>query len=74
MYCRFHQVRSYDRNIAVNVWWKHETNFVPSQCAQTKTKDFPTLDKFHFSALASNGNPYAKENEGQDEQGPEDLM
>ncbi|KXJ22797.1 lysine-specific demethylase 8 [Exaiptasia diaphana] len=67
----FHQVRSYDRNIAVNVWWKHVSNFVPSQCSQTKTKDFPTLDKFQFSALSANGDSYSQQNE---ERGPEDLI
>lgn len=67
---RFHQVRSYQRNIAVNVWWKHVPNFVPRKCRETKTKDNPTLDKFHFSSLAANGDPYSEESE----QGPEDLV
>jgi len=67
MCCRFHQVRSYDRNIAVNVWWTHLPDFVPSQCDQTKKDNIPTLDQFHFSALAANG-AY----NGQ--QGPSDLV
>ena len=44
---RFHQVRSYDRNIAVNVWWTHKTNFIPKDCNMEANQ---TLDKFHFSS------------------------
>ncbi|KAK3735817.1 hypothetical protein QZH41_019916 [Actinostola sp. cb2023] len=64
----FHQVRSYDRNIAVNVWFKHKADFVPSNCDLAKSKEPQTLDKFLFSALAL---------EGQDEEeatGPLDLI
>lgn len=45
---RYHQVRSYDRNIAVNVWWKHKADFIPSDCDMEPNQ---TLDKFKFAAL-----------------------
>lgn len=45
---RYHQVRSYDRNIAVNVWWKHKADFIPTDCDMEPNQ---TLDKFKFSAL-----------------------
>lgn len=44
----FHQVRSYDRNIAVNVWWKHKAAFIPQDCDMEPNQ---TLDKFNFSSL-----------------------
>jgi len=44
----FHQVRSFDRNIAVNVWWKHKTSFIPQDCIMEPNQ---TLDKFVFSSL-----------------------
>ncbi|KAL9969293.1 hypothetical protein ACROYT_G021492 [Oculina patagonica] len=57
----YHQVRSYDRNIAVNVWWKHKADFIPSDCDMEPNQ---TLDKFRFSAL---------EKESSNEE-PADLM
>ena len=45
---RFHQVRSYDRNIAVNVWWKHKAAFIPQDCDMEPNQ---TLDRFNFSSL-----------------------
>ena len=45
---RFHQVRSYDRNIAVNVWWTHKPDFIPKDCDMEPNQ---TLDKFNFSSL-----------------------
>lgn len=45
---RYHQVRSYDRNIAVNVWWKHIPDFVPQDCDMEPNQ---TLDNFKFSSL-----------------------
>lgn len=41
-------MRSYDRNIAVNVWWKHKADFIPSDCDMEPNQ---TLDKFKFAAL-----------------------
>ncbi|XP_068755514.1 tRNA wybutosine-synthesizing protein 5-like [Montipora capricornis] len=49
----FHQVRSYDRNIAVNVWWRHKTDFIPQDCDMEPNQ---TLDKFNFSSLQEEGN------------------
>ena len=48
-------MRSYDRNIAVNVWWQHKTGFIPQDCIMEPNQ---TLDKFVFSSLqqeADNG-------------------
>jgi len=46
---RFHQVRSYDRNIAVNLWWKHTPGFVPEDCDGVEQNK--TLDKVTFTSL-----------------------
>lgn len=46
---RFHQVRSYDRNIAVNLWWKHTPGFVPEDCDGFEQNQ--TLDKVTFTSL-----------------------
>lgn len=46
---RFHQVRSYDRNIAVNLWWQHKANFVPKDCEGMEQNQ--TLEKFTFTTL-----------------------
>ena len=61
---RFHQVRSYDRNIAVNVWWTHKVNFIPKDCNMEPNQ---TLDKFNFSSLQA-------ESSDQEQAGPPDLM
>ena len=61
---RFHQVRSYDRNIAVNVWWTHKVNFIPKDCNMEPNQ---TLDKFNFSSLEA-------ESSDQGQAGPPDLM
>lgn len=58
----YHQVRSYDRNIAVNVWWKHQADFIPTDCDMEPNQ---TLDKFKFAAL---------EKEDSSDEEPEDLM
>ena len=50
---RYHQVRSYDRNIAVNVWWKHVAQFIPQDCDMEPNQ---TLDKFKFSFLEEGAN------------------
>lgn len=50
----FHQVRSFDRNIAVNVWFQHKADFVPKKCNMEPGQ---TLDKFKFSSLEENGDP-----------------
>ena len=55
-------MRSYDRNIAVNVWWKHKAGFIPSDCDM---EPYQTLDKFKFAVLE-------KDNSSDEE--PEDLM
>lgn len=55
-------MRSYDRNIAVNVWWKHKADFIPSDCDMEPNQ---TLDKFKFAAL---------EKEDSSDEAPEDLM
>lgn len=60
----FHQVRSYDRNIAVNVWWTHKVNFIPEDCNMEPNQ---TLDKFNFSSLEA-------ESSDQEQAGPPDLM
>jgi len=57
----YHQVRSYDRNIAVNVWWKHRADFIPQDCDMEPNQ---TLDKFNFSSLQ----------EETSNQGPPDLI
>lgn len=46
---RFHQVRSYDRNIAVNLWWKYTPEFVPEDCDGVEPNQ--TLDKVTFTSL-----------------------
>jgi len=46
---RFHQVRSYDRNIAVNLWWKYTPGFVPEDCDGVEQNQ--TLDKVTFTSL-----------------------
>ena len=52
LHSRFHQVRSYDRNIAVNVWWTHKADFVPRQCDMAPGQ---TLDNFKFPAQEGGG-------------------
>lgn len=56
----YHQVRSYDRNIAVNVWWKHLPDFVPQDCDMEPNQ---TLDNFRFSSLEEDANN-SQEQEG----------
>lgn len=63
---RFHQVRSYDRNIAVNVWFTHKPGFKPKKCDLYSSKEPQTLDKFKFSVLEAQAKG--------EEQGPVDLM
>ncbi|XP_001630801.3 uncharacterized protein LOC5510344 [Nematostella vectensis] len=60
----YHQVRSHDRNIAVNVWWTHKPGYVPNDCEMRIEAPF-TLDKFYFSALAQQGGST---------EGPENLI
>ena len=48
---RFHQVRSYGRNIAVNLWWKYTPGFVPRDCDGVEQDQ--TLDKVTFTSLDS---------------------
>ncbi|KAJ7382072.1 hypothetical protein OS493_037408 [Desmophyllum pertusum] len=48
---RFHQVRSYGRNIAVNLWWQYTPKFVPEDCDGVEQNQ--TLDKFNFTTLDS---------------------
>ncbi|XP_031567482.1 tRNA wybutosine-synthesizing protein 5-like [Actinia tenebrosa] len=62
----FHQVRSYDRNIAVNVWFTHKPGFEPQKCDPALNKEPETLDKFKFSVLEAQAKG--------EEQGPVDLM
>ena len=52
---RYHQVRSYDRNIAVNVWWNPLIEFNTSDCdsKDAKVEGFPTFDKYKFAVLDS---------------------
>lgn len=45
----FHQVRSYDRNIAVNLWWLHSPGFVPEDCDGLEPNQ--TLDKFKIKSV-----------------------
>jgi len=45
----FHQVRSYGRNIAVNLWWQHNPGFVPNDCDGLQPNQ--TLDKFNFRSI-----------------------
>ncbi|KAJ7382070.1 hypothetical protein OS493_037406 [Desmophyllum pertusum] len=47
----FHQVRSYGRNIAVNLWWQHTPKFVPEDC--DGVEQYQTLDNFNFTTLDS---------------------
>ncbi|XP_062510635.1 bifunctional peptidase and arginyl-hydroxylase JMJD5-like isoform X2 [Corticium candelabrum] len=51
----YHQVRSYDRNIAVNVWWNPLIEFNTSDCdsKDAKVEGFPTFDKYKFAVLDS---------------------
>ncbi|XP_071819609.1 uncharacterized protein [Apostichopus japonicus] len=43
-----HQVNSYDRNIAVNVWWDHKTRIVPTKKACGYMKKGTTLNDVYF--------------------------
>lgn len=45
----FHQVRSYGRNIAVNLWWHHFPKFIPQYCDGMEPNQ--TLEKFNFTSL-----------------------
>lgn len=44
-------MRSYDRNIAVNVWWTPLLEFDTSDCKHTKFEGLPTFDKYRFQVL-----------------------
>lgn len=43
-----HQVNSFDRNIAVNVWWDHKARIVPTEDACGFQKKGTTLDEVFF--------------------------
>ncbi|XP_070568016.1 bifunctional peptidase and (3S)-lysyl hydroxylase Jmjd7-like [Ptychodera flava] len=54
-----HQVRSYDRNIAVNIWWSHHATVKQdlTKCENTVSRDLADrekmLDQFQFNGLDS---------------------
>jgi lysine-specific demethylase 8 len=51
----YHHVRSYDRNIAVNVWWAPLLQFNASDCHQSiNDEGLPTIDKYQFEVLNKN--------------------
>ena len=51
--CRYHQVRSIDRNIAINIWWDHHTmiNQDFTDC-QHATANHITMADCHFHGTA----------------------
>ncbi|XP_033112888.1 lysine-specific demethylase 8-like [Anneissia japonica] len=51
----FHQVRSQDRNIAVNIWWNHYMmkNQDFSQCQDIPPGELKTIDKFEFNGVTN---------------------
>ena len=51
---RYHYVRSYDRNIAVNVWWAPLVEFNATDCHHSITEGLPTIDKYEFQVLKKN--------------------
>lgn len=44
-----HQVRSYSRNIAVNIWWTVMRNFNHSDCAKQQNLQGKSLNHFEFT-------------------------
>ena len=51
-FSRIHQVRSYDRNIAVNVWWdSHKGSKVDTSQCPDKFDPGMTLDKVPFAGF-----------------------
>lgn len=48
MFTRIHQVRSYGRNIAINIWWNHwkNTEINLAKCTETEEKKAITEAKF----------------------------
>ena len=42
-------MRSFGRNIAVNLWWQHNPGFVPEDCDGMEPNQ--TLDKFNFQPI-----------------------
>ena len=51
-FLRAHQVRSYDRNIAVNIWWRHGIHLNFSSCNLPLNTTFENLTFIGFGALA----------------------
>ena len=51
---RFHYVRSYDRNIAVNVCWSPLIEFNVSDCNYSYISGDHTIEKYHFQAFHEN--------------------
>eukprot|EP00118_Oscarella_pearsei_P015319 m.137643 g.137643 ORF g.137643 m.137643 type:complete len:104 (+) comp38220_c0_seq30:1245-1556(+) len=49
----YHQVRSYDRNIAVNVWWNPLLVFNETDCQPHLKKPLPSLDDFDWPGMIS---------------------
>ena len=42
-------MRSYGRNIAVNLWWQYTPDFIPKDYDEVEQNQ--TLDKFNFTTL-----------------------
>jgi hypothetical protein len=53
-----HQVRSHDRNVAVNFWFNYEKIFgnaeFEAECAANEIKETMTLDSFNYTSSKSN--------------------
>ncbi|XP_028412670.1 tRNA wybutosine-synthesizing protein 5-like [Dendronephthya gigantea] len=58
----YHQVTSVGSNIAVNIWWKHLSSFIPRKCDGMPPG---TLNQFHFSSLHKNGADDAEDEEAE---------
>ena len=65
---RYHQVRSYDRNIAVNVWWNPLLAFNKTDCEENPSLT-PTLNDFDWPGMKTKDE---EEEEGEEEEGGSD--
>ncbi|XP_065837982.1 tRNA wybutosine-synthesizing protein 5-like isoform X2 [Oscarella lobularis] len=77
----FHVIRSYERNIAVNIWYKPLEQFNRSDCEHLDSKpDPPSLDKYFFKsedgAYTQDKWPQRRENDEKEEEddGPPDDL
>ncbi|XP_065837981.1 uncharacterized protein [Oscarella lobularis] len=64
----YHQVRSYDRNIAVNVWWNPLLAFNKTDCEENPSLT-PTLNDFDWPGMKTKDE---EEEEGEEEEGGSD--